>query len=158
MEAIPLGIMFVLQILGLLPKLPVAFFVLLAISATAIGYNYIPGETINIECMDYEVYKNGKDRSALCNATVKFLDKMQNAFSAGLIGLILVAIGYKVDPATGDYIGELANIPTMNTWFIVVMGLIPFILGIVAVMIYKKYPITPEIAADMKEKLTKIES
>ncbi|MBQ6503733.1 MAG: MFS transporter [Flexilinea sp.] len=155
LEAIPLGVMFVLQILGILQSVPVVFFILLAIAATGIGYNYIPGEIINIECMDYELYKNGKDRSAMVNATAKFLDKMQNAFSSGIVGLILIAIGYKVDAATGDYIGELSTIPTMNNWFIVVMGLIPFILGIIAILIYRKYPITKEIAADMKAKLTK---
>ena len=158
LEGIPLGIMFILQILGILSKSPAIFLVLLGIAALGVGYNFIPGETINIECMDYEIYKNGKDRSALCNATTKFLDKMQNAFSSGIVGAILIAIGYKVDPVTGDYIGSLNNIPAMNNWFIVVMGLIPCILGFLAVWIYRKYPITPEIAADMKEQLTKTES
>ena len=157
-EGIPCGILFVLQILGILQKSPIIFFVCMAIVAIAIGVAFIPGETINIQCMDYEIYKNGKDRSALCNATTKFLDKMQGAFSSGIVGSILVAIGYIVDPNTGDYIGELANIPKMNTWFIVIMGLIPCVLAFIAVTIYKGYPITDEVAADMKEKLAKEEA
>lgn len=43
----------------------------MGVCACAIGMDYIPGEVINIEAMDYEIYKNGKDRSALCNAANK---------------------------------------------------------------------------------------
>ena len=157
LQGVPGGILFLMQILGVLQKMPVLFFVCMAIVATSIGIAFIPGETINIQCMDYEIYKNGKDRSALCNASTKFLDKMQNAFSSGMVGLVLVAIGYKVDPNTGDFIGELASIPKMNTWFIVIMGLIPCILAFIALSIFSHYPITEEIAADMKEKLEKTE-
>jgi len=154
MEAIPCGILFILQMLGLLQSSPVIFLTMVGITATAIGIGYIPNEALNIEAMDYEVYKNGKDRSALCNATAKFLDKAQGAVSAGMIGIVLVAVGYVVDSATGNYVGQLSNIPGMLNWFIVIMGLIPFILGAISLWIYRKYPITPEIAADMREKLS----
>ena len=153
MEAVPCGIMFVLQMLGILQTSPAIYLTLLGIAATAIGIGYIPNEALNIEAMDYEIYKHGKDRSALCNATAKFLDKAQNALSAGLVGIVLVAVGYVVDSATGDYAGDLANIPGMLNWFIVIMGLIPFILGAISLWIYRKYPITPELAAEMKVKL-----
>lgn len=153
MEAIPCGIMFVLQILGVLQNSSAVFLALIAISATAIGIGYIPGEALNIEIMDYQIYKTGKDRSALCNATAKFLDKAQNAVSSGMVGIILVAVGYVVDSVTGDYAGELAKIPSMLNWFIVIMGLVPCILGVIALVIFRKYPITPELAAEMKEKL-----
>lgn len=126
---------------------------LIAISATAIGIGYIPGEALNIGIMDYQIYKTGKDRSALCNATAKFLDKAQNAVSSGMVGIILVAVGYVVDSVTGDYAGELAKIPSMLNWFIVIMGLAPCILGVIALVIFRKYPIPPELAAEMKEKL-----
>lgn len=101
----------------------------------------------------YQIYKTGKDRSALCNATANFLNKAQNAISSGMVGIILVAVGYVVDSVTGDYVGELANIPSMLNWFIVIMGLVPCILGVIALVIFRKYPITPELAAEMKEKL-----
>ena len=153
MEAIPCGILFVLQVLGILQTSPAIFLTMVGISATAIGIGYIPGEALNIECMDYEIYMRGKDRSALCNAVSKFLDKAQNAISSGLVGLVLVAVGYVVDSVTGDYAGDLANIPGMLNWFIVIMGLIPFVLGVISLVIYRKYPITPELAADMKVKL-----
>jgi len=64
---------------------------------------------------------------------------------------VLTAIGYQVDSATDTYLGELSAIPSLLGWFIVIMGLIPGILGIIAWIILGKYPITDEIRAKMKE-------
>ena len=153
MEAIPCGLMFILQMLGILQTSPAILLTLTGIAAVAIGIGYIPGEALNIEIMDYQIYKNGKDRSAQVNATAKFLDKAQNALSAGMVGMVLVAVGYVVDSATGDFMGELTAIPGMLNWFIVIMGLVPCILGVISLLIYRKYPITPELAAEMKAKL-----
>lgn len=152
-QIVPCLLLFVFQMLGILQNSYMLFFILTAIAATGIGAGFIPGEAINIECMDYEIYKNGKDRSALVNSTTKFLDKAQSAISSGLIGVVLIAVGYVVDSATGNYLGDLANMPSMLTWFIVIMGLIPSILGVLSLVIYKNYPITPEIAAEMKTTL-----
>ena len=154
MEAIPCGIMFVMQMLGILQTSPAMLLTLVAISATAIGIGYIPNEALNIEVMDYQIYKNGKDRSAQVNATARFLDKTQNAISTGMVGVVLIAVGYVVDSVSGDYIGELAAIPNMLSWFVVIMGLVPFVLGMLSLLIYKKYPITAEMAADMRKKLS----
>lgn len=80
---------------------------------------------------------------------------MQNAFASGIVGLVLAAIGYNIDSATDTYLGELSALPNLLTWFIVIMGLIPCALGIIAFLILKKYPITEEIRVKMKELLTK---
>lgn len=152
-QTIPCLALFVLELLGVLRMSPVPFFVCAAVVTTAIGADFMPGETLNIECMDYEIYKNGRDRSALCNACNKFLGKAQNAISTVMISGILLAIGYEVDSVTDTFLGELSAIPTMLTWFIVVMGLVPGILGLVAWVILKKYPVTDEIRADMDQKL-----
>ena len=154
-QSIPCLILFVLELLGVLRLSPVPFFVCAAIVTIAIGADFIPGETLNIECMDYEIYKNGRDRSALCNACNKFLNKAQSAISTVMVGGILLLIGYEVDSVTDTFLGELSSIPTMLTWFIVIMGLVPGILGIVAWLFLKKYPITDEIRADMGQKLNK---
>ena len=142
--------LFVLHIVGILPNVPGLFFGLLAITATCIGIDYIPQETINLECMDYEVYVSGKDRSALCNAVNKFVNKLQAAFASGIVGIVLTAIGYQVDSATDTYLGELSAIPNLLTWFIIIMGLIPGILGVIAWIILGKYPINDEIREKMK--------
>ena len=152
-QALSCGALFLLQIFGLLAATPALFFVCMGVCSVAIGCGYIPGENINIECMDYEIYLNGKDRSALCNACNKFTIKMQAAVSTGIIAFLLVSIGYIVDSATDTYVGDLAAIPSMLTWFIVIMGLIPCILGIISWFIQGRYPITPEIRAEMKNAL-----
>ena len=72
MEAISCGVLYLLQVLGILANSPVLFFVCMAVCATAIGIGFIPGEALNIQNMDYEIHKNGRDRSALCNAAMKF--------------------------------------------------------------------------------------
>ena len=154
-QVIPCLALFVLELLGVLRMSPVPFFLCALVTTVALGADFIPGETINIECMDYEIYKNGRDRSALCNACNKFLNKAQSAVSTVMVSAVLIAIGYEVDSVTDTFLGELSAIPTMLTWFIVVMGLIPGILGIVAWLILRKYPITDEIRADMDQKLNK---
>ena len=154
-QVIPCLALFVLELLGVLRMSPVPFFLCALVTTVALGADFIPGETINIECMDYEIYKNGRDRSALCNACNKFLGKAQSAVSTVMVSGILLAIGYEVDSVTDTFLGELSAIPTMLTWFIVVMGLVPGILGLVAWVILKKYPITDAIRADMDQKLNK---
>ena len=154
-QTIPCLLLFVLELLGVLRMSPVPFFICAAVVTVAIGADFIPGETLNIEAMDYEIYKNGRDRSALCNACNKFLGKAQSAVSTVLVSGVLIAIGYEVDSVTDTFLGELSAIPTMLTWFIVVMGLVPGILGLVAWVILKKYPITDAIRADMDQKLNK---
>lgn len=155
MQAVPCLLLFVLQLTGLLRLSPVPFFLCAAVVATAIGADYIPGETLSIETMDYEIYRSGKDRSALCNACMKFLQKAQSAISTGLIGVILVAIGYEVDSVTDTFLGELSAIPTMLNWFIVIMGLVPGILGVISYLILRKYPVTDEVRAAMRAKAEK---
>lgn len=156
-QAIPCGVLFLLQVLGILPKMPWLFLVCVAIVTTAVGMGYIPGSTIDIEIMDYEIYKNGKDRSALCNAVNRFLAKAQNAIGASVVGFMLAGIGYVVDSETGDFVGELSQMPVMLNWFIVIMGLIPFVLGLVAYLIERRYPITKAVRAEMREALHKAE-
>ena len=156
-QAIPCGVVFLLQVLGILQKMPWLFLVCAAVTTTAVGMGYIPGSTVDIEIMDYEIYKNGKDRSGLCNAVNRFLSKAQGAVGASVVGFMLAGIGYVVDSETGDFAGDLANMPVMLNWFVVIMGLIPFILGIIAWFIERRYPIDNVLRAEMRDALNKAE-
>ena len=134
-------LMFLLQIFGLLQKSPAVFFIAMFVMALAIGIDFVPGSNIGMEIMDYTIYMTGKDRSALTGALDKFLEKAQSAVSAALVGGILVAIGYEVDSVSGDYVGELSKMPTMLTWMIIVMGLLPALMAVIGLLIFSKYPI-----------------
>ena len=134
-------VLFVAQIIGVLDKLPLLFFVCMFIMALGVACDSIPQATIEMETMDYTIYKTGKDRSALTGVLSQFLKKAQSAVSTALIGIILIAIGYQVDSVTGDFAGDVANIPTMLNWFIVIMGLVPAILAIISIAVYTKYPL-----------------
>lgn len=97
-----------------------------------------------MEIIEYTIYKTGKDRSALIGVLEK---KVQNAVSSAIVlGGILIAIGYQVDSVTGNYVGDLAKMPTMLTWMIVIMGLVPAILAFVGIMIIKDSPSTSPCA------------
>ena len=145
--------LFLMQIFGLLEKIPALFFVSMFVSAFAIGLGFVPGNAMGMEVMDYQIWKNGKDRSALTQAGGKFLEKAQSAIASAVVGVVLIAIGYQVDSVTGDYIGELSKLPSMLTWFIVIMGFVPFVLGIATYIVYKKYPISKEVRAQMYAEL-----
>ena len=110
------------------------------------------GESKKImEVMDYTIYSTGKDRSALTGVLDMFLQKAQNAVSSALVGGILIAIGYEVDSVTGDYIGELSAMPSMLTWMTVIMGLVPAILAVIAVLIISRYPIDQAKRKEIQE-------
>lgn len=149
-QAIGGGVLFVAQIAGVLQSSPWLFFTGMFIMALAIGTDFVPQCTVEMEIMDYTIYKTGKDRSAMTGVLNTFLQKGQSAVSSALIGAILIAIGYNVDSVTGDYVGELANIPTMLNWFIVIMGLLPCILGVISCFVYKFYPINNEVREQMR--------
>ena len=134
-------IIFVAHITGLAQAVPAVFFVGMFVMAFAVGLDFVPGSSISMEVMDYTIYSTGKDRSALTGVLDTFLSKAQNAVSTALVGGILVAIGYEVDSVTGDYAGELSALPPMLTWMTVIMGLVPAILAVIAVLIINRYPI-----------------
>ena len=143
-------IMFIGQITGLLQKTPAIFFVSMFLMAMFIGVDFIPANQIGMEAMDYTIYKTGKDRSALTGVLGKFLEKAQTALSSALVGAILIAIGYQVDSVTGNYTGDLAQMPTLLTWMIVVMGVLPAVLAVIGIVIMKKYPIDQEERAEIR--------
>ncbi len=148
--------MFVFYILGCLNI--IWFFVLLALLMFAVGLTNVPMSVITTETMDYGYFMTGKEMHGICNAVTKFLEKAQSALSTSIVGIILIAIGYEVDAVTDTFLGRLEDIPNMLIWFVVVMALIPAILNIIASVIYKFYPITSEIRAQMQDKLSKLRS
>ena len=62
---------------------------------------------------------------------------------------MLTGIGYTVEEGN-RFAGDVSQIPTMLNWFIVIMGLVPAVLGIISVLIYRKYPVTNAVRREMK--------
>lgn len=148
-QAIGGCILFVAQITGLLQRAPWLFFMTMFIMATGVGTDFVPQSFVQMEVVDYGIYKTGKDRSALTTVTDGFITKLQTAFSAAIVGMVLTGIGYVVEEGN-RFAGDVSQIPVMLDWFIVIMGLVPAILGVISVIIYKKYPITNQIRLEMK--------
>ena len=148
-QAIGGCILFVAQITGLLQRAPWLFFMTMFIMATGVGTDFVPQSFVQMEVVDYGIYKTGKDRSALTTVTDGFITKLQTAFSATIVGMVLTGIGYVVEEGN-RFAGDVSQIPVMLDWFIVIMGLVPAVLGIISVIIYKKYPITNQIRLEMK--------
>lgn len=147
-------LLFLLNITGLLSISPVLFFIGLFISLFFTSLGFVPSNVVWLECGDYNIYKTGKEMNGLVNAVNKFLQKAQTALASGVVGLILIAIGYQVDSKTDTFTGSLAAIPKMLNWFIVVLGVFPAIVALIAYLIYKfTYPITPKVREEMNLEL-----
>lgn len=151
------ALLFLFQLTGVLGESPAVLFVLMFIIITAMGIAFVPNEIILLEVMDYNIYANGRNRSAQCNAADNFLNKMQAAFATGIIGIMLTAIGYQVDSVTGNFSGDLSVMPDMLNMFTVIMGLIPAVLAIIGYLIYRKYPINNDLRRKMRQKLDAIQ-
>ena len=145
------AVLFITQMAGLLTNVPALFFVTLFIMAVGVGTDFVPQSMVEMEIMDYNIYKTGKDRSALTMVAGGFIVKAQAALSAAIIGAVLMSIGYNVDPVTSEYMGELSQIPTMLNWFIVIMGLVPAILGALSALILRTYPIKDDERRKIRE-------
>jgi Na+/melibiose symporter-like transporter len=144
-------LMFIMQILGLLRQSPVFFFIPMFMMAFAVGIDFVPGSNLSMEIMDYTIYKTGKDRAALTGVLEKFLEKAQSAVSSAIVGGVLIAIGYQVDSVTGNYVGDLAKMPSMLTWMIVIIGLVPAILAVIGILIIRNYPIDQDMRKDIQQ-------
>ena len=153
MAVISLAI-FLLNTLGILGQSPVLFFILFFLQGIILGVLYVPQALITLETIDYVEYKLQRRMGGLVNSTGNVLGKAQGALNTVLIGSILIAIGYSVDAATGNYAGDLARIPTMLNAFMLISGLVPAILVLAAWAIYQFfYPITPAIRQEMSDEL-----
>ncbi len=145
---------FILNVTGVLLISPILFFVLFFLQGFIMGIIYVPQQLITLETIDYVEYKMHRRMGGLVYSTANVIGKAQGALNTVLIGSILVAIGYSVDATTGNYVGDLARIPTMLNSFMLVSGLVPAFLVLIAWATYQFfYPITPTIRKEMSEEL-----
>ena len=149
---------FILQLLGVLNISFYIFAALMFILFFGNGLAFVPGTTLWMECMDYNTYKTGKPMSGSISALSAMLGKAQSAISTLFIGIVLALSHYEVDSKTGNYIGDLATLPSVLNWFVASCTIIPGVVALVSAIIFRFYPITPEVKAEMKAALEKKEN
>ena len=64
---------------------------------------------------------------------------------------IYTNVPYPFKPNPPKVMGELSQIPTMLNWFIVIMGLVPAILGVLSALILRTYPIKDDERRKIRE-------
>jgi Na+/melibiose symporter-like transporter len=153
MVVVPAFVMFILQVANILEKSVILYFILLGLTMLGIGIQFVPINIIGLEVMDYGYYKTNREMNGLNSSVGKFIMKVQIALSSAVVGTILIAISYIVNSETDTYIGELSAIPGMLDWFIVVSALVPVILSLITLLIFRYYPITLKIRAEMTAEL-----
>ena len=148
--------LFIAMLMGILNTSPVIFFVFLVTILLGAGLSFVPGTLIGIECMDYGMYKTGKEMHGIVNSVGRFIGKAQTALSSALVGAVLIAIGYQVNSVTDTFTGDLSAIPGMLRSFIIICGLLPAIFSLIGLFILRYYPITNTVRAEMNEAINKM--
>ena len=147
------AITFILNIYGLFENNALLYFMLLATMLFCNGMIFVPGNLMGMECMDYAVWKTGKVANGIIYTLGNFINKAQTALASASVGIVLIIIGYNVDPVKDEFIGELYAIPNMLNSFILISGLIPSILAVITIAIYHFYPLDGEMRKKMKSDL-----
>lgn len=146
-------ILFALQLAGILPQSYLLFITLLAFMILGNALNAVPSQTIGLECIDYNIYKTGKSMAGMIHALSRLLGKAQQALSTLAVGLLLTAIGYNVDSVSGNFAGDLKNIPVMLSGFLVISALLPAIFSLISILINRKYPIDDQMRSEITKNL-----
>lgn len=141
---------FIFNIFGLFENNAFLYFMMVAIILFGNGITFVPGNVMGMECMDYAVWKTGKVANGIIYTLSNFINKVQTAFASASVGIVLIIIGYNVDPLKDEFIGKLYSIPNMLNSFILISGLIPAILAVITIVIYKFYPINEQTREKMK--------
>lgn len=132
---------FGLQMVGVLQINFIFFALLMGVLAFGNGLCFVPTYAMWVETIDHNQEVTGKSMGGTITSLSGFLGKAQAAISTLAVGWVLLFIGYEVDSTTGNFVGELSQIPPMLNWFIVIAGLLPAIFSIAAIFIYAKYPL-----------------
>jgi Na+/melibiose symporter-like transporter len=139
---------------GVLKISPYIFISMTFLSGFITGTAVIPQVLLWTECADYAEFKTGRKMIALINSVNNIIAKALGALSSVITGGILIAVGYSVNSETGNYMGDVANLPGMVFRFGIFLTVIPFIVMLLAWLMYRfLYPITPELQKEMMDKL-----
>lgn len=152
--AVGYGLIYVLNMTGIMKSAPVLLFVLYFLIMIPSGVAAMFSTLLTVECADYSEYTVGRNMTALINSLYGLTQKASTAVGAAIPGALLIAVGYSVNEATGAYAGDLASMPSMINGLSLILALIPAVMCVASVLVYKFcYKITPEFRAQMTEEL-----
>ncbi len=144
--AIPLAILYFLSLFNI--NNIVIFFALMFIALIAAGMSYIPGSVLNMETMDYSLYKTGKGMEALIQSARNFLEKAQSAIASTATGAVLIAVGYIIND-TGEYVGS-APVESLLSGMLLVSCFVPTILSLISAgILFFFYPLKGKVRDEM---------
>lgn len=139
---------------GLLRVSPFIYILFNLLTGMAMGTAVIPQTLLWTEGADYAEYKTGKKMSALVNSVNNIMGKAQSALSSVVAGGILIAVGYSVNNATGNYAGDVAGLSGMISGFGLFLTVVPVVVMLLAYLMYRfLYPITPAFQKEMVDTL-----
>jgi len=144
------SVMAVLFFTGVLSISPYIYIFCTLLSGFITGTAVIPQTLLWTECADYAEYKTGRKMSALVNSANNMLGKAQAAIASVITGGILIAVGYSVNSETGNYMGDVSNLPGMVSGFGIFLTVVPAVVMALSWLMYRfLYPITPEVQQQM---------
>lgn len=145
---------YILNMAGIMKLVPALLFILLFIVMIPSGMTAMFSTLLTVECADYAEYTIGRNMTAITNSLYGLTQKASSAIGAAVPGILLVAVGYSVNEATGAYTGELSALPKMVNGLSLVLALIPAIMAAISFLIYKfLYKITPEVRETITKEL-----
>lgn len=148
------GMVFVLNLLGILQLSPIIFILMTLLAGIPASIAVIPSMLLNTECADYAEYTTGRNMAAMTTAVNNLVQKLQAAISTVVPGIILISVGYSVNAATGAYAGDLGQLPGMVQKLTAAISLAPLAVSALGWAIYKfAYPITTEYREKMTAEL-----
>ena len=154
--ALGYGLIFIFNITGIMQVCPYLLFVLFFLIMLPSGLGAQFTVLINAECADLVEYESGRNMTALTSSIYGVVNRVGTAISAAIPGAMLALIGYSVDSATGNYIGDLADLPAVVDGLSVLISIVPAVLALLAAAVYKfGYNVTPEFREKVAEELQK---
>ncbi len=148
------GLIYLASMTGILKAFPMLLFILYALIMLPSGMTAMFSVLLTVETADYAEYTMGRNMTAMVNSLYGLTQKAASAIGAAVPGILLMAVGYSVNEATGAYAGELSALPGMVNGLSLVLALVPTLFAVVSFLVYKFfYKITPEVRATMTAEL-----
>lgn len=147
-------LIYILNITGIMKSAPYLLFVLFFLVMIPSGLTAMFSTLLTVECADYAEYVTGRNMTAISNSIYGLSQKAATAIGNAIPGILLIAVGYSVNEATGAYVGDLSALPGMVSGLSLVLALVPALMALAGFAIYRFfYKITPELRQTMTEEL-----